>query len=242
MSATVEPGQGIRSWSHSKLTEFDKCKYRVFLMQVQKIPEPQRPLPPGKTEHANDRGSRVHDNCELYVRGDYDDLCAEAAKHFQPEIDFLRVLYAEGRVSLEGEWGIDRNWQPCDWKTAWHRSKLDAMVFWDDTEATVIDYKTGRKFGNEVKHGEQMRLYQLNAFVRYPKLERVTTELWYLDVNEKSSQTFTRSQGLRFKENFDRRGHAMTDCTVFPPNPNAYSCRWCEYGPWGTGHCQVGRR
>jgi CRISPR/Cas system-associated exonuclease Cas4 (RecB family) len=238
MDARVEGP--IRSWSHSKLTEFDKCKRRVWLMHVQRIPEPQRPLPPGKTEHANDRGTRVHEACEAYVKGLTDSLCVEAEKHFGPQLDLLRVLYEEGMVSLEGEWGVDQGWNPTDWKTAWHRSKLDAIVFVDKTHAIVIDYKTGKKFGNEVKHGEQMQLYQLNAFLRYPELEEVTCELWYLDANEVTSRTFTRSQGLRFKDNFHRRGMAMTSCNDFPPNPNVFSCQWCMYGPWGTGHCEVG--
>ena len=42
------------------------------------VPEPERALRPGQTEHANDRGSRIHDNCELYVRGDHDALAPEA--------------------------------------------------------------------------------------------------------------------------------------------------------------------
>ena len=57
---------------------------------------------------------------------------------------------------------------------------------------------------------------------------------------ELTSATFTRAQILRFKPNFDRRGHAVTDCTDFPPNPNVYSCKWCQYGPWNGGQCQVG--
>lgn len=233
----------IDSWSHSKLTDFEKCKFLCWLKHDQKIPEPERPLPPGKTEHANDRGSRIHDNCEQYVDGRIDVLTPEADKYFGPQLDLLRVLHREGLVSLEGEWGMDKDWEVAPWKKAWLRLKLDAIVFHSDTHATVIDYKTGRKFGNEVKHAEQLQLYQLVAFMRYPKLEHVTAELWYLDQKDGenlTSLTFTRKQGLRFRDSFHRRGSALVGCTKWPTNPNIHSCKWCMFGPWGSGHCQDG--
>jgi hypothetical protein len=230
----------VNSWSYSKLQDFEKCKFLCYLKHDQKIPEPERPLPPGKTEHANDRGTRVHESCELYISGQDDNLAHEAEKHFGPEIDLLRTMYEDGLVSLEGEWGMNALWEPTDWKTAWLRLKLDAMVMHDDHTATVIDFKTGKKFGNEIKHGEQLALYQLVTFLRYPKLETVYAELWYLDIGETTSQRYTRDQGLKFKSNFDRRGLKLTNCTDWPPNPNKFSCRWCQYGPWNSGHCQVG--
>lgn len=230
----------IHSWSPSKLADFEKCRYFAYLKHAERIPEPERPLPEGKTEHANDRGTRVHTAAELYVRGDGDFI--PEMKNFQMEFERLRELYKVGAVSLEGEWGVNINWEPCDWKKAWHRVKLDAMVRMTRTHAVVIDYKTGKRFGNEIKHAEQMTQYQLNAFMRYPELETVTTELWYLDVNELARLHFTRNQGLRFKTKFHNRGLMITQATSFPPNPNVFSCRWCGYGPWGTGHCKVGKR
>ena len=231
----------VNSWSHSKLTDFEKCKFLAWLKHDQRIPEPERPLPPGKTEHANDRGSRVHDSCEQYVMGASDDLAPEAALHFGPEIDLLRVLYAEGHVSLEGEWGMSEDWEVTSWNSAWLRLKLDVAVFFD-TEAVVIDYKTGRKFGNEVKHAEQLQLYALVTFLRHPKLQRVTAELWYLDQNETTRMTMTREQALRFRNSFHRRGVALTTCTDWKPNPSKFTCKWCQYGPWNGGQCQVGVR
>jgi hypothetical protein len=232
----------ITSWSHSKLVDSDKCKFLLYLKHDLRIPEPERPLPPGKTEHANDRGTRLHQNAEDYVSGKKVLLLPELDKSFGPQLDLLRVLHADKMVSLEGEWGMDENWNIAEWAKAWHRCKLDAMVMWSPFEATVIDYKSGRIFGNEIKHREQMQLYQLDTFLRYPKLETVHTELWYLDHSEVRKQTFTRSQGLRFKSNFDRRGRDITTRTKFPANPNKFSCQWCAYGSWpgGTGHCKQG--
>ncbi len=280
------------SWSFSKLGDFEKCKRMFWLKHDQKIPEPERPLPPGKTEHANDRGTRIHESCELYINGTSKELAPEAELHFGFHIELLRVMFKDGLVSLEGEWGMNRGWEPCGWNgdweeiekpdidvvvtkvkelpkrgdaaavyaiaqgrgkaakhfmwvPSWLRLKLDAMVMHSETHATVIDFKTGRKFGNEIKHGEQLSLYQLVTFLRYPKLEHVTAELWYLDQKPGENITsvqFTRAKGLKYQSNFDRRGHKLTTATDFPPNPNVHSCQWCQYGPWNGGQCQDGVR
>lgn len=283
----------VDSWSHSKLMDFEKCKKMFWLKHDQKIPEPERPLPPGKTEHANDRGTRVHQSCEDYVSGKTDELAIEAAS-FGPQLDLLRVMHKDKIVFLEGDWAFNADWgihpwsgqwteleaetalelglvvEPVKklpergltemiytvtegrgkakttryffWEPPWLRMKLDAMVMHDETTATVIDYKTGRKFGNEVKHGEQLQMYQLGTFLRYPKLQVVFAELWYLDQNEVTSQKFTRQMGLRYRDKFTKRGDALVSCTDFPANPNKFTCKWCQYGPWNGGQCQVGVR
>lgn len=230
----------IDAWSYSRLGTFEQCKRRAELAYIQRIPEPPRPLPPGQSEHANDRGTRVHDAGERYVKGGIE-LIPEL-RHFAAEFNRLRELYKQGKVSLEGEWAVDENWSPVAWRsnTAWARIKLDAFVRLSKTEGVVIDYKTGRKHGNEFKHAEQCQLYQLAAFMRYPELETIDVELWYTDQDELTHMRYTRSQGLRYFKNFNARGTALTTAVSFPPNPNIVSCRWCPYGPKGTGHCPVG--
>lgn len=230
----------IASASYSRLAVFEQCRLRAQLQYGQKIPEPERELPAGKTEHANDRGTRIHTGAELFVQGK-GPFIPEMEK-FRPEFDSLKHLYSRDKVSLEGDWGFDRDWAPVEWKKAYLRIKLDAMVHLSKYEAVVIDYKSGRKFGNEVKHAEQTQAYQLAAFLKYPDLEEVTTELWYLDVNELTSVTFTRSQGLRFRRKFDERFEKMTTATEFPANANIFSCRFCYFSnrPGGTGHCSKG--
>lgn len=230
----------IPAWSYSRLQVFEQCKLRAKLQYVDKIPEPPRPLPPGKTEHANDRGTRVHDAGERFVRGGIE-LIPEL-KTFSAEFHRLRELYKEGKVSLEGEWAVDRDWTPVAWRsdTAWGRIKLDAFVFLSPTHAVVIDYKTGRKSGNEIKHAEQCQLYQLAAFMKYPKLQTIDVELWYTDQDELTHMRYTRDQGLRFFHSFDRRAAAITTADSFPPSPSIFSCRYCPYGPKGTGHCERG--
>lgn len=230
----------IKAWSYSRLVDFEQCKLRAKLKYIDRIPEPARPLPPGKTEHANDRGTRIHDAGERFVRGGVE-LIPEL-KAFETEFHDLRNKYKHGMVSLEGEWAVNKDWEPVAWgdKDAWARIKLDAFVRLSKTHAVVIDYKTGKKFGNEIKHAEQTQLYQLAAFLRYPELETMDVELWYTDQDDLTHMKYTRSQGMRFFQNFNQRGIAMTSAEEFPPSPNVFACKWCPYGPRGTGDCDKG--
>src|ERR1035437_8041669 len=203
----------ISQWSASKAKTSFTCKLRAKLRYGQKIPEPERALKPGQTEHANDRGTRIHLTVENYVQGK-GPFASEMTK-LHSEVDSLKQLYSDGMVSLEGEWAMSKEWEAVPWasKAAWLRLKLDAIVFLSDYEAVVVDYKSGRKFGNEISHAEQVQLYQLVAFLRYPKLEIVHTELWYPDVAENdliTQNTFIRKQGLRFKAGFHNKGMAIT--------------------------------
>ncbi|MDQ3273767.1 MAG: PD-(D/E)XK nuclease family protein [Actinomycetota bacterium] len=219
----------IKAWSHSRLGVFESCPLRAKLQYIDRIPEPARPLPPGKLEHANDRGSRVHDGGELFVKGNVELL--PELKAFKAEFLALKALYKQGKVSTEGEWAYDVDWNPVAWADpkAWLRMKLDALVRMSKTHAVVIDYKTGRKFGNEFKHGEQGQLYQLGTFLRYPELQVIDVEFWYTDQDEITHMQYKREQGLRFFKNFDTRGQSVTTATDFPAKPNVFTCKWCPY-------------
>jgi RecB family exonuclease len=229
----------IPSCSPSRLADYESCPLKAKLKMIDKIPEPERPLPPGKTEHSNDRGTRIHTECENFVKGT-GPMPIEARK-FKDELERLQKLFKEGKVAIEGEWGFSRDWQPVEWFQAWLRMKLDVLVFITPRRVLVSDYKTGASFGNQIKHGEQTQLYAAATCIRYPAIEHVTTELWYLDQDELVQTSFSREQALRFVKPFDKRLKAMTDATTFPARPNLVSCKYCAYHPVrGTGHCTEG--
>ena len=222
--------QTINRVSFSRLTNFEKCKYMAKLMYIDKIPEPERPLPPGKTEHANDRGSRIHDCAEMYVRGEVE-LIPEL-RDFSEDFDELRTLFKAGRVQLEGEWAVNLDWEPVGWNSAdaWARMKLDALVLEEDEGfARVIDYKTGKRKGNEIKHTEQGQIYQLATFLRYPDLEAIDVEFWYTDLDFIDVKQYTRAQGTQYFQKYNDRLLAISTETEFPPSPSVWSCKWCPY-------------
>lgn len=249
------------AWSHSRLVVGEGCPFRALLQYKKRIPEPERPpLPDGK-EYPNDRGIRVHNEAEQFVRGEIE-ITPELSKHFEPEFERMKVLYHQGKVVLEDNWTFDEDWQvleplgkfpkgkwPKEFADAfnkiWVRIKPDAVVFTSSTKGVAVDYKTGKRWGNEVKHAEQLQLYTVATFLRYPKLEELITEAWYLDIDELASMKFTRKQGLRYLKGFDQRGKAFTTMHNFKPRPHPRTCAYCPYktgmmgrsGVMGTGHC-----
>lgn len=220
------------SWSYSRLIDFEQCRYRYKLKYHDKVPEEKSP--------AADRGTAIHQMAEDWVAGKGKQQPLEL-RHFETEFDTLRREYAEGRVSLEGEWGFARDWKIAPYKTAALRMKADSVHFnRKEDSAIVIDYKTGQRFGNEIKHGEQVMLYTLAVAIREPWVQSITGELWYLDKNEISTVTYTRKQAMGFVKMFDARSTRMFNAEEFPPNPNIYSCKWCPYGPAKGNQCPHG--
>jgi hypothetical protein len=212
------------------LDGFETCPKQFYHLRV------ARDVPNPPTVHT-EWGTKVHTAMEDAVR-DGTPL-PEGMTQWSTLASKLAAL--PGEKLPEYKFALDRDFQPADWKQSWTRGIADLVVVHKD-KALVADYKSGKRFGNEIKHGEQVNLYGLLTFLRYPLLETVHVELWYLDVDEITQRTFDRDQALRFKASFDRRGRALTECTAWPANPNKFSCQWCPYGPDGTGHCTVGVR
>lgn len=230
----------IKTWSHSRDTNFRTCNLRAKLLYIDKLKEPRPPLKEGQTEYANDRGTRIHEASELFVKGGVELI--NELETFRPELERARDLYQQGKVSIEGEWAFNDAWQPVGYMSSdvWVRVKLDLLIMVEPDWAVVVDLKTGRRNGNELKHAEQTQLYSVATVLKKPEVKRITTELWYSDANDLARVEYTRDQALRFFKIWNERGLAITNATEFPPNPNKYSCRFCHFGPKGSGVCTVG--
>ncbi len=218
------------SWSYSKLLDFEQCKYRYKLKHVDRVPEEKHP--------AADRGTAVHQMAEDFVTGKLRSLPSELLK-FDDDFLALRQRMKEGHVSLEGEWGFDKDWLPTAYRTAWLRMKADAVCFnANKTEAIVIDYKTGQKFGNEIKHGEQVQLYALATAIREPTVQKLTVELWYLDKDELTTVYYPRDHAVSFIKGFHKRAMKIETAKSFEPNPNIHTCKYCPYSAAKGGQCE----
>jgi len=227
----------VTAGSYSRLTQYEKCKYATKLKVIDRIPEPDRGPPPKHLkEWQNDRGSRIHDHAEAFVTGNADGQLPEMI-HFTDEFNHLRELFQAGLVVPEQLWCFDKDWKPCRedaWNKIRFRIKTDATVFYnpDRIKAIIIDYKTGRRKGNEMSHEQQKQLYAIGAFLMFPELEYALTELYYLDLPDEPTYPtgYTRVQAMALlKRSWGPRNNKLLNELVFKPSPSVFACKWCPY-------------
>jgi len=213
----------VKSWSYSTLKKFEQCPYAVFLSKVKKIPTEQG--------EAAARGERIHLLGEQFIKGELEEF-PEEFKRYRAGLENLRDQFNIGMARAEDEWAFTSTLTPTLWTApdAWCRMKLDALEFNDDTCVTVTDFKTGRKFGNEMAHGQQLQLYAIATCWTYPQVEYIKTQCWYLDRDEGPlKQEYTRTEALSFQPRWTQRALNLTTTVKFPPQPSKNNCRWCDF-------------
>ena len=182
----------ITAWSFSRLKDFEQCPLKAYKKYVEKLSQDHM------DRTAADRGTMVHTACENFVQGK-GDFIKEMAK-FRDYFADLKIKYEAGDVILEEDWGFTKDWEPTGWfdDNVWCRMKLDnfRVIERNDDGDPIVgapsDYKTGKKYGNEVSHGQQGQIYAVGSFLRYPTLEVATVELIYLDHIHSKVQTLNR--------------------------------------------------
>jgi hypothetical protein len=238
------PANGlIKAWSMSRLHNYETCPHTLKQRSIDKIKTPDSPQAA--------RGTQIHDMCEQWVKRGSDDLKGDRGTnmdYFRSDFEKLRSDYDKDKVELEGDWGYRRDWSPCGFfaPDVWGRAKLDAFVMESPTSCKIIDYKTGRKYMNEIKHGEQGLSYALATFHRYPDVEHFCVEFWYLDQGEKMIRNFRRSDLAVLLVRLNNRAVKLTSDTELTATPSEKACKWCDFGsntnkagkPYGISVCE----
>lgn len=215
----------IKAWSVSALDLFKKCPHASFLKSVAKT----------KVEKDNEpaqRGIKLHTAAEDFIQDKSDRLPKEFLP-IKPKMEKLKHLFEEGEVEIEGDWAFDAHWNSTDWfgENVWARIKLDVFHRQSPSSAKIIDWKSGKKFGNEIKHAYQGLVYAIGAYMRYPELEYIEAEFEYIDQKDEPplKKTFTRQQAMVFLPRLEKSAEALTTATDFPPRPSKPNCMYCDF-------------
>jgi len=204
----------MKSWSFTKLLNFEKCPHMVTF-----------PYRAADNEHTS-RGTEVHNTIEQAIKN-------KTPCEYDGKFPIQQV--AELPNFTEPKWGFDKDWRVTEYYDAWCKLKPDLVYFLNDI-MVVVDYKTGKKDGNELKHRQQLHLYAIGASLEAPaQIQYIRLELWYIDLGEiitVSSQNINTVLGkaARWKE----RALKMTEATEFPAKPNKSNCRFC----WENDRCE----
>lgn len=220
----IKTTQQIKSWSYSRYALHTECPAKAKYKFLDKLPEPPAP--------AMERGNKIHKLAEDYTKGEI--------KKLPPELKLYKDQFEELRRSkpmVEESWTFRQDWSETtwnDWNGAWCRIKVDASCL-DETELYVIDHKTGKpRDGYE----EQLSLYALGGMLKFPHIEMVHTQLWYLDHDiEPVAKSYSIKEFKDLKVGWEKRVKPMLSDTRFSPKPS-HKCQWCPYSKAKGGPCK----
>ena len=202
-------------WSFSRWDVWRKCRARYEFQYLQKLPQPP-------SIHL-ERGIDVHEKGEGYLDNTIKRLPV-AYKEFGDEMRAIKKLVA----TAEGNYAFTKSWNPCeptDWTHAWLRVKIDAEVLALPT-LTQIDFKTGKPYPTTA---DQSELYAVTGFLRYPQVETIEDEFWYLDSGEVVKYIYARTEYRELKKKWAARGREVVATRQVPPTNNAYNCKYCPF-------------
>jgi hypothetical protein len=243
----------VKSWSFSRLSDFEQCPAKFKYKHIDKLKEPGNA--------AMQRGNDVHLYAEAYVSAKVPPLgwqdkeprpagttkfLGMIAKGFLPDElqNFKEEFLAIREAGYESEvsWNFNKDWEPLfqnGWSPAiWLIIKCDTHKI-RGTHATFIDYKTGKKYAD--KHAKTLDLYALATMLRHPEVETVMAALWYLDIKDPNEneliENYTRADLPRLMKYFNLVSEPLFTTTNFVPQVNSL-CRFCHFRKENGGPCK----
>jgi hypothetical protein len=219
----------LTAWSYSRLAQWEACPLAFKLKHLDKVHEEQSP--------AMKRGDDIHKIAARFLANEkFDSIPGELHK-FSYQMNELRAMPASMK-RVEQQWGFTKDWKPTEWfgNKTWLRAVLDACVVYPDGTADVIDHKTGKRYGS---NKDQMELFALATFCKFPEVSHVTTRLWYLDLGVEEVEEFQQENRSEMIAAWEARVAPMFADTVFAPRPNE-KCRWCAFAKGKGGQCKFG--
>lgn len=224
----VSPFKSFERWSWSQLSTYRSCPFQARLRYIEREPEPEKgPNDP------RDRGIAMHKAAEDYLLGEV----STPVRELEPFIEVLDELKSANPL-VEHTYYLDSLWRQTTRENAW-------LKFIPDVHVTIAanltgDWKTGKKFGNEVKHYQQMELYAVGAWCVDPSFDEYLTDLYYIDQKDMVTHVFKPEQLEKARARLDIEANRMMQDKIHTPRPSKQSCKWCPYSPRGTGACPVG--
>lgn len=218
----------VLAWSYSRYGDYKQCPAKFMYKHLMKLHDP------GSAAMA--RGNEIHKMAENFLRGKID-LPAELIG-VKKEIEFLKDAFA----TPEESWGFKKTWEwigRAGWfgDDVWFRAKTDVRLLYDDNTLLLGDWKTGKKYyANE----EQIELFALAGYRRFPTVDEVDTRLWYTDApsdDNEIQRTYKPAELEAIQRDWTKRVVPMFKDRRFAPTPNDW-CSRCAFSQAKGGPCR----
>lgn len=220
----------VTAWSYSRYSDYKQCPAKFMYKHLMKLPDPGNA--------AMDRGNQIHKMAEKFIQGKID-LPPELV-NVREELEYCKDNFA----TPEESWGFTNTW---DWigrpgwfgDDVWLRAKTDVRLLYEDNTLLLGDWKTGKKYyANE----EQIELFALAGYRRFPMVEEVDTRLWYTDQppdDNEIQRVYKVKELLVIQKEWTKRVVPMFRDRRFAPTPNDW-CGRCAFGVSKGGPCKFG--
>lgn len=156
------------TWSYSSISLFSQCPQKYYRMRVKKdIVEPPQ-------DHLL-YGTAVHKAAEDYVR----DGTPIPAKFGFIKEQLDKLVAIEGTKYCEYEMGLDRNLQPCGFRSeeSWWNGIADLIII-NGSKAYLVDYKTSKS--SKYADTKQLELLSLAIFKHFPQVKKIKAGLLFV--------------------------------------------------------------
>lgn len=213
----------VTAWSYSRYSDYKSCPAKFKYKHLEKRSDPG--------SAAMNRGNEIHKLAEKAVQAKID--IPDELMGVKKEIEFLR----DNMAVAEESWGFRNDW---NWigrpgwfgDDVWFRAKTDVRLLYDDDTLLLGDWKTGKMyFSNE----EQIELFALAGYRRFPNVTEVDTRLWYTDADPNDNEiqrTYNVKELEAIQRDWTKRVVPMFKDRKFAPTPN----QWCGRCPFSKGN------
>ena len=223
------PAPLVTAWSYSRYADYKQCPAKFKYKHIERRPDPGSP--------AMQRGNIIHKAAEEYVKGVISKIPTDLIG-VKEQLNFLR----KAKAVAEENWGFRIDWEWIGregWfgDDVWFRAKTDVRQLYDDDILLLGDWKTGKKYyANE----EQIELFALAGFRRFPFVTEVDTRLWYTDADPEDNEVqrvYTAAELGAIQRDWTKRVVPMFKDKRFAPTPND-KCGWCPFSKAKGGPCK----
>jgi len=219
----------IRRWSYSLWTAMQKCPRSVKYAKIDNLPQP--------SNHAMERGTRIHLLAENFLKGNITGMPKDLAK-LSAEYRALKKAKPE---HVEEFMSLGRQFQRVfdGFRDGWFTLKTDAALAPRKGTAIGIDHKTGRYYPS---HDDQAELTAIVLQEWYPDADSYAVEFFYTDQGEVVPYTFVPKYLKRRREHWMAEGEKIMEERKFLATPSQDACTWCAFRSDKGGPCQDWKR
>lgn len=210
-----------RPWSYSALSAYRNCPKQFYHTRVAKDVRD----PPNE---AGMWGDYVHREFEKYLNGINAGQAPKLPANLSVYLPYLtRIAGMKGEMHIEGKWAINTALEFVDWGASdvWARAIIDVLHV-NGTHAIVTDHKTGK----QKKNDDQLRLFALFTFLKFPKVQTVQTRYAWLKTGRWGVEDYERENESWMWQTFmtDLRRYREAFRTLrFEPRPSGLCNGWC---------------